>query len=62
MRAREAEAYLKGKTLTESVIEKASEIAAGETAPISDIRAGMAYRKEMSRVIVKRCLAQTLQS
>ena len=61
LRALEAEAFLKGKTLSESVIEQASEIAAGETAPISDLRASREYRIKMCQVLVRRCLEQALR-
>ena len=54
--ATEAETYLVGKQLTEEVIAKASELAAGASRPIDDIRGSAAYRKAMVSVLVRRGL------
>jgi xanthine dehydrogenase iron-sulfur cluster and FAD-binding subunit A len=54
--APEAEAYLAGKELTDKVITRASELAAGASRPIDDIRGSAAYRKAMVRVLVMRGL------
>jgi carbon-monoxide dehydrogenase medium subunit len=56
IRAKKAEEYLIGKKLDDSNIEETAVMAAGETKPISDIRASAAYRKEVSEVLVKRAL------
>lgn len=56
--ARRAEDYLVGKRLTSDVIWKASELAANEANPISDVRGSAAYRSEMVRVAFKRSLEQ----
>ncbi len=56
MRARKAEATLLGKRLTEELIIKASEVAAGECSPLSDIRASADYRREMIKVYSHRAL------
>ena len=58
VRAGEAEAYLAGKILTEEVITRAAELAAGAARPISDIRAGADYRRDMVRVMTVRALRQ----
>ena len=58
IRAMEAEALLTGKTLSPELILEASEVAASETKPISDVRAGAEYRREMSGVLVKRALEE----
>lgn len=61
IRAKKTEDFLKGKKLTEQVIQKAAELAAGETAPVSDNRASQQYRKEMSKVLVRQGIEQALQ-
>jgi carbon-monoxide dehydrogenase medium subunit len=54
--APEAEAYLAGKELTDAVIGRAAELAAGAAHPIDDIRASAAYREAMVSVLVRRGL------
>jgi carbon-monoxide dehydrogenase medium subunit len=54
--AREAEAYLEGKSLTEEVIARAAEMARDAAHPISDVRSSASYRREMVRVTVLRAL------
>jgi xanthine dehydrogenase iron-sulfur cluster and FAD-binding subunit A len=54
--AREAEDYLKGRTLDEETINKAAEYAKQGSRPIGDIRSSQEYRHEMVRVCVKRVL------
>ncbi len=56
MRARGAEAMLQGRVLEDGVLAAAAEAAAGETSPISDIRASAEYRREMVGVFVQRAL------
>jgi carbon-monoxide dehydrogenase medium subunit len=56
VRASEAEAFLAGKRLTEDVIEQAAELTAAAARPISDIRAGADYRRDMVRVYTARAL------
>lgn len=60
MRAFSAEEFLTGRELTDQVLAEASEIAAGETRPISDIRATAEYRREASRVLVRRSIERVL--
>ena len=54
MRAKQAEAVLKGKKITDSLLREAGEIASTEAEPISDIYASEDYRRELVKVLVKR--------
>lgn len=56
VRATEAEAFLVGKQLSDSVVARASELAAGASRPIDDLRASAAYRREMVKVTTARGL------
>lgn len=58
MRARQAEEMLRGCQVSDSLIDRAATVAADETAPISDMRATAVYRREASRVLVKRALLE----
>ena len=53
LRARGGEEILRGKKLTEALIEKTSNQVAKEIQPITDLRSTAGYRKEVSRVIVR---------
>jgi len=52
----EAEAYLTGRELTDEVIIRTAELAAGASRPIDDIRGSAAYRHAMVRVLDMRGL------
>jgi len=58
LRARQAESILEGQELSETLIEEAASIAATEIAPISDLRATAEYRRDVSRVLVRRALLE----
>ncbi len=63
VRASQAESYLAGKMLrsrdrSDDVIDEAAELAAGAARPISDIRAGADYRRDMVRVYTARALCE----
>ncbi|MFQ5762677.1 MAG: FAD binding domain-containing protein [Candidatus Bathyarchaeia archaeon] len=55
-RIMKAEDALLGRELTSDNIEKAAALAAGEISPISDFRASSEYRREVSKVLVRRVL------
>ena len=61
LRARAAEARLRGESLTDDAIAAAAEAAAEECRPIGDVRASAAYRREMVRVLVRRALEQAME-
>ena len=54
--APEAETFLVGKDLTDEVIARAAELAAGASRPIDDLRGSAAYRKAMVQILVLRAL------
>src|SRR5690606_32931199 len=52
----EAEEFLKGKILNESVILQAAELAAKAARPISDVRGSAGYRLRLVQVVTRRAL------
>lgn len=56
IRARAAEAAVEGQVLAEALAEKAGEIAAEESKPISDVRSSADYRRAMVGAMTKRAL------
>ena len=54
--ARQAEAYLRGKSLDDETILEAARLAQESAQPIDDVRGSGEYRMEMVRVGVLRCL------
>jgi carbon-monoxide dehydrogenase medium subunit len=62
IRAKRAEALLRGKTLNEELIEKAAEAAAGESRPIGNVRASAQYRREMVGVLTRRAIRMAMDS
>jgi carbon-monoxide dehydrogenase medium subunit len=54
IRAKKAEAAVKGKKITDNLLQEAGEIASTEVEPISDIVASEEYRRELVKVMVKR--------
>jgi carbon-monoxide dehydrogenase medium subunit len=53
-RAKEAEAVLRGKKITDSLLKEAGNVASTEAEPISDIAASAEYRLELVKVMVAR--------
>ena len=60
MRAVMAEEFLKGKLITDELLEEAGRIASTECKPISDFRASEEYRRDLVRVYVKRALKRAI--
>lgn len=56
IRVAAAEQSLTGKTLDDSSIREAARLAASAPTPIDDVRGSAAYRVEMVRAVVARCL------
>lgn len=61
LRARAAEALLRGQPLTEGAIAAASRAAAEECRPIADVRASAEYRRDMVRVLTQRAIGQAME-
>lgn len=55
-----AEDFLVGNELSESIIDQAADLAKQAASPIDDIRSSADYRKEITRVLVKRGLSYIL--
>jgi aerobic carbon-monoxide dehydrogenase medium subunit len=55
-RAKNAEAALVGKTVTDEVLEAAGKAAAAECDPSADLRGNVDYKRDLVRVLVKRAV------
>jgi len=62
IRAREAEAVLRGQPVKTEAIREAAEKAKEAVDPISDFRGSAAYKREMAGVFVRRALEKALDS
>ena len=60
-RARKIEELLKGKEITDSVIEEAKKLVEEEISPITDIRATKEYRMHMAKVMLDRALKAAVE-
>jgi carbon-monoxide dehydrogenase medium subunit len=60
IRAKKAEALIKGKKIEDGLIEEAGKTAAEEATPIDDVRGSAFYRTEMVKVLTKRAIRQAL--
>ena len=56
MRAKGAEAAMVGQVITDSVIEAAGQAAAAECDPSKDLRGSVAYKRDITRIMVKRAI------
>jgi len=61
VRAPDAEAVLRGKTLTDELIEEAAEAVKSSVAPITDVRGTAEYRRDMCGVLLKRALNEAAE-
>jgi carbon-monoxide dehydrogenase medium subunit len=60
MRATAAEAELVGKSINDSVIEAAGKAAAAECDPSPDLRGTVEYKRDLTRVMVKRSIQRAV--
>ncbi len=61
MRARKAEALLRGKKLSDELLEEAAMIASQEAQPRDTLRGDAWYRKDMVQVLVKRMAMKSIE-
>ena len=61
MRAAGAEAAIARNELTDEVLEAAGQAAAAECDPSADLRGGVAYKRDLTRVLVKRALSKAAE-
>jgi carbon-monoxide dehydrogenase medium subunit len=60
IRAKKAEAVLKGKVISEGLFEEIAEIAASESSPRDSIRGEAWYRRDMVKVLTKRAILKAV--
>ena len=60
MRAQRAEALLAGNKISEELVEAAGQAAAAECDPSSDLRGTVEYKRDVTRVMVKRSIQQAI--
>ena len=60
LRAKDAEAILRGQVITDELLERAADAAAAECRPITDQRGSAEYRREMIRVLTRRALRKAI--
>jgi carbon-monoxide dehydrogenase medium subunit len=54
------EEFLKGKEITDDLIEEASELIPSEISPIADMRSSKEYRIHMMKIMFKRGLLKSI--
>ena len=60
IKAKQAEAFLVGKTLDDATIKQAAELAASESQPMDDLRGSADYKRDLVRVLAARALGRAL--
>ena len=61
MRARQAENVLRGKKISQKLIDEAGTIAGAESKPINDIRGSIDYRRNLIDVLTRRSLKAAIE-
>ena len=61
LRARRAEAVLRGQPLGAALIEEAAQTALAESRPIGDVRGSADYRRAMVGVLTRRAIEQAME-
>ena len=62
MRAREAEDFLRGKTISDELLAEAGELAAAASRPRDSIRGSAEYRRNLVGVLTKRALRKSIDA
>ena len=60
IRAKRAESALKGKVISDALLQKIGEIAVSEASPRDSIRGEAWYRSEMIGVLIKRAILKSI--
>lgn len=61
LRARAAEALVRGKPITTAAIAAVAQAASEEARPIGDVRASAEYRRQMVKVLTRRAIEQAIE-
>ncbi len=61
LRVKEAEKRLIGKVISDALLAEAGEVAATEVSPVSDVHGSAEYKREMTKVFVRRVAAKALE-
>ncbi len=61
MRARKAEAVLRGKPISDDLLQQAGQAALDESSPRDSLRASADYRRKMIKVLVTRAIKQAVE-
>jgi aerobic carbon-monoxide dehydrogenase medium subunit len=61
IRAKRAEAILRGAAISDRLLEEAAQAAADESKPIDDVRSSAEYRRTLVNVLTKRAVAQAIE-
>lgn len=62
IRAKKTEEFLKGKTISDELLEEAGKMASTECKPITDFRASEEYRRDLVRIYTKRGLKKAIEN
>jgi carbon-monoxide dehydrogenase medium subunit len=62
IRARKTESFLEERNITDQTINEASELVDSDVSPITDMRASAEYRKEVSKILVRRVLQKAIHT
>lgn len=62
VRAKKTEEFLKGKTISDELLEEAGKMASTECKPITDFRASEEYRRDLVRIYTKRGLKKSIEN
>ena len=61
LRAKEAEEVVRGKRMTDGLLQEMGEVAATEVDPTDDIRGSADYKRDLVKVLVRRAVRQALE-